>query len=202
MPPLSKIWSHFTKLGHEATYKQERAQCNYCSHKLLAAANRCEQHLKKCTKVSHHVLNEYFQQNQNIITQSSQSENSISSTSSTSSSFSSSLSQATPLVNTSIINFIDRISSAEQQEFEILFATAIFRCGLHFSFAELKPIHDIFYSIRPALKLPSRKKLSTDLLKHVFETTKNQVTELINSAESLCLICDGWYIFYLFFLYF
>src|SRR6185369_16346179 len=95
MPPLGKIWSHFTKLGHEATYKQERAQCNYCSHKLLAAANCCEQHLKKCTKVSHHVLNEYFQQNQNIITQSSQSENSISSTSSSTSSSSSSLSQAT-----------------------------------------------------------------------------------------------------------
>ncbi|CAH1761816.1 383_t:CDS:2, partial [Entrophospora sp. SA101] len=36
-------------LGHETTYKQERAQCNYCSHKLLAAANR--------TKVSHHSFN-------------------------------------------------------------------------------------------------------------------------------------------------
>jgi len=75
MPPLSKIWSCFTKLGHEVTYKQERAQCNYCSHKLIAAANHCEQHLKKYTKVSHHVLDEYFS------TKSSQSENSTSSTS-------------------------------------------------------------------------------------------------------------------------
>ncbi|CAJ0919997.1 3544_t:CDS:2 [Entrophospora sp. SA101] len=99
MPPLSKIWSHFTKLGHEATYKQERAQCNYCSHKLLAAANCCSQHLRNVPN---------------------QSENSTSSSSSTS------LSQSTHLVNISIINFIDRISFAEQQEFEILFATAIF----------------------------------------------------------------------------
>ncbi|CAJ0902878.1 12335_t:CDS:2 [Entrophospora sp. SA101] len=52
MPPLSKIWSHFMKLGHEATYKQERAQCNYCSHKLLTAANHCEQHLKKYNGLS------------------------------------------------------------------------------------------------------------------------------------------------------
>ncbi|CAJ0865845.1 4157_t:CDS:1, partial [Entrophospora sp. SA101] len=37
MPPLSKIWSHFTK-------------CNYCSHKLFGTANCCEQHLKKCTQ--------------------------------------------------------------------------------------------------------------------------------------------------------
>ena len=93
---------------------QERAQCNYCSHKLLAASSRCEQHLKKCTKVSRHVLNEHFQQNQNIIMnnlQSPQSEISTSSSSTSSSSTSSSsLSQAAHLVNNSIINFIDRIS--------------------------------------------------------------------------------------------
>ncbi|CAJ0836186.1 322_t:CDS:2 [Entrophospora sp. SA101] len=44
-------------LGHEATYKQEGAQCNYFSHKLLAASSHCEQHLKKCTKVSSHLVN-------------------------------------------------------------------------------------------------------------------------------------------------
>ncbi|CAJ0858455.1 14363_t:CDS:2 [Entrophospora sp. SA101] len=49
MAPLGKIWPHFTKRSHEAIHKQERAQCNYCSHKLLAA-NCCEQHLKRCTK--------------------------------------------------------------------------------------------------------------------------------------------------------
>ena len=68
MPPISKIWTHFIKIGNETNYKQERAQCSYCSHKLLAAANCCEQHLKKCTKVPHHVFNEYFQQNQTITT--------------------------------------------------------------------------------------------------------------------------------------
>nr|CAG8591456.1 14221_t:CDS:2 [Entrophospora candida] len=47
-------------LDHEVTYKQESAQCNYCSHKLLTASNCCEQHLKKCTKVLHHILDEYF----------------------------------------------------------------------------------------------------------------------------------------------
>ncbi|CAG8686479.1 5002_t:CDS:1, partial [Dentiscutata heterogama] len=40
------IWKHFTKIGPDKNFKQERAQCNYCDHKCNESVIRCEGHLK------------------------------------------------------------------------------------------------------------------------------------------------------------
>ena len=59
------------------------------------------------------------------------------------------------------------------------------------SLSELEPIKILFQKLRPCFKLPSRKALST-LLDKVYYDTKNEVNDLINSANYICLISDGW----------
>ena len=92
---------------------------------------------------------------------------------------------------TSINNFVDRISSAEQDEGELLFAQAVYWCGLFLSLSELKPIKILFQKLWPCFKLPSRKALSTTLLDDVYDNTKDEVNDLINSTDYICLISDG-----------
>jgi len=62
---------------------------------------------------------------------------------------------------TSINNFVDRISLVEQDEGELLFAQAVYRCGLFLSLSELEPIKILFQKLRPCFKLLSQKALST-----------------------------------------
>jgi len=91
-----------------------------------------------------------------------------------------------------INNFIDRISSIEQIENEKSFAKLIFQCGLPLSLSEMDPLKNWVKKTRPALKLPSRKKISTTLLDEVYQDTKKDVDKFINDAKFICLICGGW----------
>ncbi|CAB4384791.1 unnamed protein product [Rhizophagus irregularis] len=184
MPPTSPIWAHFNKLGHVAGFRQARAQCKYCNHELNAAANKCIAHLKTCSSASITVLQGFFgpdfklsakqrinshlptEQN-NIVTIKKQPQKSIN-------------------------NFVDKITSAEQNEAELLFAQTVYRCGLFLSLSELEPIKILFQKLRPCFKLPSRKALSTTLLDTVYEDTKDEINNLIKSTDYICLISDGW----------
>jgi len=63
---------------------------------------------------------------------------------------------------------------------------------LFLSLPELEPIKTLFQKLRPSFKLPSQKVLSTTLLDKVYDNTKNEVNSLIDSANYVCLISDGW----------
>ncbi|CAG8856518.1 15814_t:CDS:1, partial [Gigaspora margarita] len=79
----------------------------------------------------------------------------------------------------------------EQDNLELEFAEAVFQCGLPFSFCELVPIHAWIKKIKPSFKLPTRKKMSNQLLETVYNKTKLKVDKSIENAEYLTLICDG-----------
>lgn len=49
-----------------------------------------------------------------------------------------------------------------------------------------------FRTIRPALKLPDRRKISTVLLDFEYEETKSDVERQIETSDNLSLQCDGW----------
>ncbi|CAJ0831784.1 19828_t:CDS:2 [Entrophospora sp. SA101] len=66
------------------------------------------------------------------------------------------------------------------------------QCGLPLSLSEMEPLKNWIKKTRPALKLPSRKKISTTLLDEVYQDTKKHVEKFINDAKFICLICDGW----------
>ncbi|CAJ0823659.1 13324_t:CDS:2, partial [Entrophospora sp. SA101] len=89
-----------------------------------------------------------------------------------------------------INSFVDRISSIEQIENEKSFAKLIFQCGLPLSLSEMEPLKNWIKKTRPALKLPSRKKISTTLLDEVYQDTKKDVEKFINDAKFICLILN------------
>jgi hypothetical protein len=186
MLPTSPIWAHFNKLGHVAGFQQARAQCKYCNYEVNAAAKKCIAHFKSCSKASLTVRQGFFgpdfqpSTKKRIISHSSTEQSNIVTV------------KRPQSQQKSINNFVDKISSAEQDEAELLFAQAIYRCGLFLSLPELEPIKILFQKLRPCFKLPSRKALSTTLLDRVYNDTKKEVNDLINSADYICLISDGW----------
>ena len=96
------------------------------------------------------------------------------------------------LKNAKIENFIDSMSEEEQDTLEILLAQALFAAGVPFSFLENNYIIQFFQRLRPAFKLPNRKKLSDELLDDVYDEVKAKCNEQILQANSLTMVSDGW----------
>ena len=121
MPPTSPIWAHFNKLGHVAGFWQAHAQCKYCNHELNAATNKCIAHLKTCSSVSITVLQGFFgpdfklNAKQRINSHLPTEQNNI-------------ITVKRPILQsqTSINSFVDKITSVEPDEAEVLFAQAVY----------------------------------------------------------------------------
>ncbi|CAG8489960.1 4565_t:CDS:2, partial [Scutellospora calospora] len=151
-------------------YKQKRRQCKACRHQINDSLRQARAHFKKCTEVTLIQKQNYFGNSY----EESDCETSISTATSTSS------------------VAIDFVSRREQESLELAFAKSVFRYGLFLSLSEMEPIKDLWHQAKPTFKLPSRKKLSTKLLDHVFDETKHDVETLINKSINMCLISDGW----------
>src|SRR5829696_5108137 len=96
------------------------------------------------------------------------------------------------LKNTKIDNFIDSMNEGEQDTLEILLAQALFAAGVPFSFLENDYVIQFFQRLRPAFKLPNRRKLAEDLLDDVYDEVKAECNEQILQAKSLTMVSDGW----------
>ncbi|UZO12959.1 uncharacterized protein OCT59_004466 [Rhizophagus irregularis] len=94
------------------------------------------------------------------------------------------------LKNTTIENFVDRMSEEEQDTLEILLAQALFAAGVPFSFLENNYVIQFFQQLRPAFKLPNRRKLADELLDDVFDEVKAECNEQILQAKSLTMVSD------------
>jgi len=96
------------------------------------------------------------------------------------------------LKNTKIDNFIDSMNEGEQDTLEILLAQALFAAGVPFSFLENDYVIQFFQRLRPAFKLPNRRKLAEDLLDDIYDEVKAECNEQILQAKSLTMVSDGW----------
>ncbi len=96
------------------------------------------------------------------------------------------------LKNITIENFVDRMSEEEQETLEISLSQALFAAGVPFSFLENDYVIQFFQQLRPAFKLPNRKKLADELLDDVFDGVKAECNEQILQAKSLTMVSDGW----------
>jgi len=96
------------------------------------------------------------------------------------------------LKNITIESFVDRMSEEEQDTLEILLAQALFAAGVPFSFLENDYVIQFFQQLRPAFKLPNRRKLADELLDDVFDGVKAECNEQILQAKSLTMVSDGW----------
>ena len=174
----SLVYTYYTDIGIVPPYKQSRVQCNFCSHTCNKAINKCEIHLKNCSKIDNESYQAYFGNSK--ITSSQVASQLRSNTSKKS------------LYSINIKTFFDHITTNKHDVLELGFAEAVFQCGLSLSFCELVPIKAWIKKLKPSFKLPTRKKMAGQLLETVYNETKLKVDKNIENAEFLTLICDGW----------
>ncbi|CAJ0831037.1 9955_t:CDS:2, partial [Entrophospora sp. SA101] len=139
-------------------FQQPCAQCKYCNYEINTVIGKCVAHFKICSRVSITILQGYF--GPNFQPNSNQHNNSCLP-----------IEQNTVITtkhlqNSSINNFVDRISLVEQAKAELLFAQTIYQCKLFLSLPELEPIKALFKKLHP-------------------------LDNIINSADYICLVSDG-----------
>ena len=96
------------------------------------------------------------------------------------------------LKTTKIDKYIDHMSEEQQNNLEILLAQALFAAGVPFTFLENDYVIQFFQQLRPAFKLPNRKKLADELLDEVFDEVKAECDNQISKAKSLTMVSDSW----------
>lgn len=92
---------------------------------------------------------------------------------------------------TTVKNYFDTVASKDQQHYDILMAKAIYASGLPLTLTENPLWIKYFKAIRPSLILPSRNKLSNELLDNVYNDMNNKVKEQIEKALAVGIQCDG-----------
>jgi BED zinc finger len=91
-----------------------------------------------------------------------------------------------------IENYADKCSSEEQKEINQYLARAIFGGGLPLSLVEDEYFIAFCKKLRPAYELPTRKKLSTDLLDNTYKDVTKNITQHVEKSKSVCITSDGW----------
>ncbi|CAG8439351.1 2414_t:CDS:2 [Cetraspora pellucida] len=84
-----------------------------------------------------------------------------------------------------INNFIDHLDNEKQESLEYMLAQALFATGVLFSFLDNPYVIKFFQRIRPAFKLPNRKKLANELVDKVYEDVKKESDKQILEAQKI-----------------
>ena len=179
-----KVWKHWKVTETESNNKKHPSvTCNYCSKTFeRGTAKRMQEHLNNnCPRAPDSAKTSQQTSEISNITEAPQSSTSFTAKQ-----------QNKRLKNAKIENFMDSISEEEQDTLEILLAQALFAAGVPFSFLENEYVIQFFQRLRPAFKLPNRKKLANELLNDVFDEVKAECNEQILQANSLTMISDGW----------
>jgi hypothetical protein len=139
-----------------------RAACKHCMKEFAASSARMDQHLKQCM--------EY---------QKAQEEKGETFTG-----------VQTRSVN--IEHFYDRISNSERDVLNEKLAGMVFGLGLPLSIVEAPLFADFVHDLRPAYRLPSRQRLSNELLESSYFKARNYVDSEVERAQSVCIVLDAW----------
>lgn len=71
-------------------------------------------------------------------------------------------------------------------------ARAIYASGCPLSLVDDKFWGKFFKTLRPSFKIPSRDAISHNLLERVYQECSATAKELVASASSVAVVCDGW----------
>ncbi|GBB94004.1 hypothetical protein RclHR1_22700003 [Rhizophagus clarus] len=93
-----------------------------------------------------------------------------------------------------IINYVSRpLTRRDKPYFETLLLRMQVSNGLPFTFFENQETKEVFNFIAPALKLPSRKRMSDRILPHATKMLKQSITKSAqNDKIGVTVTCDGW----------
>lgn len=93
---------------------------------------------------------------------------------------------------TKMENYADKCSKEEQKEIDQYLARAIFGGGLPLSLVEDEYFIAFCKKLRPAYELPSRSKLSNDLLNNTYKDVTESVSQHVKKTNLVCITSDGW----------
>ncbi|GBC05804.1 hypothetical protein RclHR1_06430005 [Rhizophagus clarus] len=189
------VWKHWTVITQNQVENNRNnshppVQCNYCT-KIFdrAVPSRMQIHLdKECPGAPDNAKSKQNVGSQNSIPETTQFHPNIALNS---------ILTDTPnrpvkrIKTQKIESFVDRMSEEEQEDLEFQLAQALYSAGVPFSFVDNPLVIQFFQHLRPAFKLPNRKKLADDLLDDVYDEVKAQADEQISKAKSLCMVSDG-----------
>jgi len=80
----------------------------------------------------------------------------------------------------------------DQDAFDLALARVFFVCALPFILVEAQVFRDFIALVAPAVKIPSRHKLSMMLLKRVRDEIRLKVIQMISAHTYVSLVTDGW----------
>ncbi|GBC07859.1 hypothetical protein RclHR1_07730012 [Rhizophagus clarus] len=189
------VWKHWTVITQNQVENNRNnshppVQCNYCT-KIFdrAVPSRMQIHLdKECPGAPDNAKSKQNVGSQNSIPETTQFHPNIALNS---------ILTDTPnrpvkrIKTQKIESFVDCMSEEEQEVLEFQLAQALYSAGVSFSFVDNPLVIQFFQHLRPAFKLPNRKKLADDLLDDVYDEVKAQADEQISKAKSLCMVSDG-----------
>ena len=84
------------------------------------------------------------------------------------------------------------ISFYHQKVGQYKLGKAIFASGCAFSLVENKYWKEFFEFIRPIFQVPTRNKLSKQVLNEVYTDTKQASIDLVANSKHISLVVDGW----------
>lgn len=84
------------------------------------------------------------------------------------------------------------ITPEEKKEIDLKFARAIYATGTPFNLLESSLWQKAITALNPAYSVPTRYMISNSLLDSEYERIRQETSDVINQAEALALVMDGW----------
>jgi hypothetical protein len=88
--------------------------------------------------------------------------------------------------------FIDKVTAAEAKKLDAALARMIYATGIPLSTVNHPAFVDFVKLLRPSYAVPSRDRLSGELLDEEYLAVRQAIEKKIESAESVTVMSDGW----------
>ncbi|XP_041980965.1 uncharacterized protein LOC121734420 [Aricia agestis] len=202
--PISKIWDHFELINTDG---KKTARCNFCRKHLGNNATKLRQHLENSCKQCPNDFKVAFEDIPRGDT--SQAASHFLSVSSSQLAHSPIFVPTPSSANDSLspCSFSRALQHDQQsngppdntcmtpeknKEIDLCFARAIYATGTPFNLLESSFWQKAIAALNPTYTVPSRNSISTSLLDSEYERVRKGTLEIINRAEALVLVMDGW----------
>lgn len=186
MAPRSLVWEEFTVVDGCPV-------CKYCGSSLstFSSGTRLEGHIRSCRKAPQR-LKELFSSAEDSSMESSPTQHSPELKRPRADGVDRSESQSSGGSQTNL--YAVRITKEFIETATDKLARMIYGCNVPFHIVEHPAFVDFVSLINPAFghRLPSRKEVAGSLLSRHFEKTKEEIIQLVEKSECVCVVSDCW----------
>jgi Protein of unknown function (DUF 659) len=170
--PNGNIWDYFEKIKVPDKHHPS-AKCNVCGAHINTAKPKDTllphilRHCPQATQITKHIVRNLFMQTAPPVV------------------------QPDVTIHTAVPR-VEHRNTVSQDEFEMVIARAFTSCALPFALIESAGMQQMFATLVPHLRLPSRQKLGNELMIRVEEEVRQPVIKKISHQGVVSLVTDGW----------